>query len=184
MSPDLGNDTAPDVLLEMASYFSVISLTAIGGGVIMLAPDVHRYVVDVRHWLSDDQFAAAFAIAQAAPGPNVLYVTLVGLQIAGLMGAITATAAIALPTFVLTLALVRLVPQRAPGRLGMAIRSGLAPISIGLLAAGGWVLSKTADTGAIEVALTAASVCAVVLTRLNPVWLIAFGALVGVALQL
>ena len=184
MLTDAEFDMSGSILVSMAAYFGLISLTAVGGGILMLAPDVHRYVVDVRHWLTGDQFAAAFAIAQAAPGPNMLFVTLVGLQVAGLAGALTATAAIALPTFCLTLAVVRFAPQRAPGRLGASFRNGVAPIAVGLLAAGGFVLARTADTGAIPILLTLATIGLAVFTKLNPVWLIALGALAGVGFQL
>jgi chromate transporter len=171
-------------LVSMLLYFSLISLTAVGGGVIMLAPDIHRYVVDVQQWITSEQFTAAFTIAQASPGPNVLFVTLIGLQVAGLVGAVGATVAIVLPTFFLTLTLVRFIPLRPAGRLGRAIRDGLAPLSIGLLAAGGLVLAKAADTGPIQVVLTFATVAAMVLTKWNPVWLIALGAALGIGLQL
>ena len=100
------------------------------------------------------------------------------------LGFITATVAIVLPTFFLTLTVVRLIPLRPVGRFGKAVRDGLAPISIGLLAAGGLVLAKSADTGIVQAVLTLATVAAVVMTKWNPVWLIALGAVVGVILQL
>ncbi len=56
----------------MTTHLALLSFAAVGGGVIMLAPDIQRYVVDVHHWISTEQFAAAYAIAQAAPGPNML----------------------------------------------------------------------------------------------------------------
>ncbi len=171
-------------LLSMLLYFSLISLTAVGGGVVMLAPDIHRYVVEVQQWITSEEFAAAFTIAQASPGPNVLFVTLIGLRVAGIVGAITATAAIVLPTFVLTLTLVRFIPLRPVGRLGKAVRNGVAPISVGLLAAGGLVLAQSADTGLVQVIITLATVATVVMTRWNPVWLIVVGAALGIALQL
>lgn len=180
-----GNDgSSLDVLVALVVYLGTISLTAIGGGVIMLAPDIQRYVVDVHRWMTVEQFAAAYTLAQAAPGPNVLYVTLVGLQVAGLPGAIAATVAIVLPAFLLTLAVVRFSAGRAPSRLGRAIRSGLAPVSIGLLAAAGLVLAKAADVGPVQVVLTLATVALAVRTRLNPVWMILGGAVVGIGLGL
>jgi chromate transporter len=177
-------DSSDGALLSMLLYFSLISLSAVGGGVIMLAPDIHRYVVDVQRWITSEQFAAAFTIAQASPGPNVLFVTLIGLQVAGLVGAASATLAIVLPTFFLTLGLVRFIPLRPASRFGKAVRNGLAPISIGLLAAGGLVVAKSADTGVIQVLMTFATVAVMVLTKWNPVWLIAVGAVLGVALKL
>lgn len=184
MPTDIDGEAGGGALVAMMLYFSMISLTAVGGGVIMLAPDIHRYVVEVHQWISSEQFTAAFTIAQASPGPNVLFVTLIGLQAAGIAGAIVATAAIALPPFLFTLSLVRFIPLRPVGRLGKAVRNGLAPISIGLLTAGGLVLARSADTGFVQFLITMATIAAMVLTRWNPVWLIAIGAALGVGLQL
>ncbi len=181
---DMDADGPGSALVAMLLYFSLISLTAVGGGVIMLAPDIHRYVVEVQQWITGEQFAAAFTIAQASPGPNVLFVTLIGLQVAGIVGALTATFAILLPTFVLTLTLVRFIPLRPVGRMGKAVRNGVAPISVGLLAAGGLVLARSADTGFIQVLITLATVAAVVMTRWNPVWMIVMGAALGIGLRL
>jgi chromate transporter len=184
MPTDIDSEGWGGALVSMLLYFSLISLTAVGGGVIMLAPDIHRYVVEAQQWITSEQFAAAFTIAQASPGPNVLFVTLIGLQVAGIVGAIVATVAIALPPFFLTVTLVRFIPLRPVGRLGKAVRNGVAPISVGLLAAGGLVLAQSADTGLVQVLITFATVAAVVMTKWNPVWLIGMGALLGVALQL
>ena len=96
-----------------------------------------------------------------------MFVTLIGLQVAGLVGAIGATMAIVLPTFFLTLTLVRFIPLRPAGRLGKAVRNGLAPISIGLLAAGGLVLARSADTGLVQVLITFATIAAMVMTQVE-----------------
>lgn len=177
-------DAGDGVLASLLGYLALMSLMAVGGGVIMLAPDMHRYVVEAREWITGEQFAAAFTIAQASPGPNVLFVTLIGLQVGGIVGALGATFAILMPTFFLTLVVVRWIPLRPAGRLGKAVRNGLAPISIGLLAAGGLVLARAADTGFIALLLTVGAVAALVTTRCNPVWLIAAGAVVGIGMGL
>ena len=184
MPNDADMEGAGGVVVAMMLYFAMISLTAVGGGVVMLAPDIHRYVVEVHDWISSEQFASAFTIAQASPGPNVLFVTLIGLQAAGLVGAIVSTIAIVLPPFLFTLTLVRFMPVQPAGPFGRAVRNGIAPISIGLLAAGGLVLAQSADTGLIQFLITAATVAAMVLTKWNPVWLIAMGAALGIGLQL
>ncbi|CAN5238305.1 chromate transporter [soil metagenome] len=172
------------MLVPMLLYFSLMSLTAIGGGVIMLAPDVHRWVVDAHHLMTSEDFAAAFTIAQASPGPNVLFISLIGLKVAGVPGALASTVAVVLPSFLFTLAVVRFGSHRPAGPFGNAIKRGLAPISVGLLAAGGLVLAKAADSGVIALLMTAATVALMVRTKINPVWLIAIGAVIGVALQL
>jgi chromate transporter len=175
-SPDAG---AP--LWDMCAHFALLSMMAVGGGVVMLAPDIHRYVVDAHHWISTEQFAAAYTLAQAAPGPNMLYVTLVGWWVAGWQGALVATLAIIIPPVTLTLVLMRLSERRASEwRFGSAIRDGLAPVSVGLLSAGGWVLVRAVDPNWRGMLLTGATVLVVTRTKINPIWLIAAGAVIGI----
>ncbi len=88
-------DTNP--VWTLAWTFGVMSLFAVGGGNAAL-PEMHRVAVDVQHWLTDKQFADAFAISQLSPGPNVLIVTLIGYSVAGVTGALVATLAMCLPT--------------------------------------------------------------------------------------
>ncbi|MFT3800598.1 MAG: chromate transporter [Burkholderiaceae bacterium] len=179
-----GLDDGEVSLTSLLLYFAVMSLTAVGGGVLMIAPDIERYIVEGHHWITSQQFVAAYTIAQASPGPNLLFVSLIGLQVAGVVGAVASTIAVALPTFLLSLAVARFMPHGQPGPVGQAIRNGLVPISVGLLAAAGFVLARNADHGWITTVLTIASTLACWRTRINPFWLIAAGAGIGIALQL
>jgi chromate transporter len=169
------------VVGALFAHFVVLSLMAIGGGVVMLAPEIQRFVVDAHHWITAEQFSASYAIAQAAPGPNMLFVTLVGWQAAGWAGAAAATIAIVTPPSLLTLAVMRFTTPRATGPLGRAVGKGLAPISVGLLFATGWILLLGVSGGWRGVLVTALAVVAVLGTKINPVWLIAAGAVAGVA---
>ena len=177
----MSDDDSP--LLGMLGHFALISMMAVGGGVVMLAPDIHRYVVDAHHWITSEQFSAAYTLAQAAPGPNMLYVTLVGYWVAGLSGAVIATAAVVLPPAALTVVLVRMSGNAhfaKMGGIGRAVRAGLAPMSVGLLAAGGWVIADASGAGVRHLTLAAITVLILVTTKINPIWLIVAGALVGI----
>lgn len=172
----------------LTTHLALLSFATIGGGVVMLAPDIQRYVVDVHHWLGDEQFAAAYAIAQAAPGPNMLFVTLVGWQIAGWMGALGATLAVTIPPGLLTYAIGRVSNGRTNGRasggvgrFGQAVRNGLAPLSVGLLLAAVWVLLDSTHAGWRELIAVALALVLVMRTKINPIWLIGLGALAGIA---
>ncbi|MEO9066258.1 MAG: chromate transporter [Burkholderiaceae bacterium] len=167
----------------LTTHLAVLSFAAVGGGVIMLAPDIHRFVVGVHHWVSDEQFAAAYAIAQAAPGPNMLFVTLVGWQVAGWAGALAATGAVILPPALLTFVATRVSSHRSGGvgRFGKAVRNGLAPVSVGLLLAGVWVLFDSTGAGWREALVGIAAVAIALRTKINPLWLIVVGALAGIA---
>jgi chromate transporter len=182
VTSDSGDAPVWSIVAPMFVHFAVLSLTAIGGGVVMVAPEMQRYVVDSHHWITAEQFSAAFALAQAAPGPNFLYITLVGWEVAGWAGAAAATLAILGPPTVLSVAMVRVSNNRAPGPLARAIGKGLVPISVGLVFATGWVLlrgSGSWDWRGATLAFVAAAI--IYRTKINPVWVIAAGAAVGVA---
>ena len=95
-----------DTLTALALQFGVLSLLAFGGANAVV-PEIHRQAVAVHHWMSDKDFAALFAIAQAAPGPNMMISTLVGWKAAGIAGALIATAAMCAPSCLLTFAAVK-----------------------------------------------------------------------------
>lgn len=183
--------------LTLWLHFLSLSLLAVGGA-ITTAPDMHRYLVGSQHWLSDAQFNASIAIAQAAPGPNVLFVALVGWHVGlnagggpaggwhaqglALLGAAVAMLGILLPSGVLTYSATRWAHQRRELRAVRAFKAGLAPIVIALLMATGWLLSTAHGQPARDWPLwllTAATTVLVWRTRLHLLWLIGAGALLG-----
>ena len=176
------DEAGTDPLWLLTAHLALLSFAAVGGGVIMLAPDIHRYVVDVHRWIDSEQFSAAYAIAQAAPGPNMLFVTLVGWQVAGWLGAVLATGAVIVPPALLTFVATRASSRRGGGvgRFGKAVRNGLAPLSVGLLLAGVWVLFESTGAGWRESLVVVATLAVVLRTKINPLWLICAGALAGV----
>jgi len=165
-------------LPDLGLHFALLSLMAIGG-VSSILPDMQRYVVEAHHWLSGRQFADAYALGQAAPGPNMMFVTLLGWQLAGWAGATVATLAIIGPPIVLTMAVTRLHARNPDAPLGRAIRGGLSPIAIGLTLSSGWILARSADQNWPAGVLTLLTVALMLRTRLNPVWLILAGAIAG-----
>ncbi len=175
------SETGEDAILPgLALHLALLSMMAVGGGVAMLAPDIERYAVGSNHFITSTQFADAYTIAQALPGPNLLYVTLMGWWIAGWSGALVATLAIIVPPAGLTLALMRMTHGHKVSRLGSAIRAGLVPVSVGLLCAGSFVLLRGADSSWRLWLLSVATVVLSITSRINPVWLICAGALVGI----
>jgi len=167
-------------LPALGLHFALLSLMAIGG-VSAILPDMQRYVVEANHWLSGTQFADIYAIGQAAPGPNMMFVTLLGWQLSGWAGAIVATLAIIFPPIMLTLVITHLHANNPDAPLGRAIRSGLGPIAIGLTLSSGWILAQSADQNWRTALLTALTIGLMLRTKLNPVWLIAAGAIAGIS---
>src|SRR5471032_3655396 len=128
----------------LASTFGLMSLFAVGGANSAI-PEMHRVAVDVQHWITDKQFADAFAISQMSPGPNVLIVTLIGYSVAGVAGALVATLAMCAPTAILAYYVSRLLARSSHSRWPAIIRAALVPLSIGLMGASGLVLALSAD---------------------------------------
>ena len=90
---------------QLALVYAQLSLLAFGGANAIL-PEMQRQVVDVHHWMTAREFASLFALAQAAPGPNMMVVSLVGWRVAGVWGALVTTGAVLFPSSILTLLVV------------------------------------------------------------------------------
>lgn len=175
--------------LDLLLHYMMLSLLSIGGAISTL-PDMHRYLVDQQHWLTEVQFNSAVAIAQASPGPNVLFVALMGWNVglntgsvwAGLLGVMATMGGILLPSATLTYVTARWGHQNRELRAVRAFKLGMAPIVIGLLLATGWIMAgahhQLSQDGPIWL-LTAA--CAVIVWRskLHLLWLLAAGATLG-----
>ena len=166
-------------LAQLLLHFASLSLLAVGGA-ITVAPEMHRFVVDEQGWLGAEEFTASIALAQSSPGPNVLFVTLIGWNAGGWAGALASTVGIMLPSSVLALHAHRWAQRRRELALVRAFRSGMVPITIGLLLATAWVLAAPNLGSPVLVGLTLAATVLTVRTKLNPLWLIAAGALAGV----
>jgi len=138
-------------------------------------------VVDVNHWMTDAQFTQAYTIAQAAPGPNMLVVTIIGWHVAGLPGALVATGALITPCCMLTFTVSRVWQRFHGAAWRQAVERGLAPVTVGLILATGWLLARGASTGWPAMVLTAVTAGLVTFTRVNPLWLFTAGAVLGVA---
>jgi chromate transporter len=164
----------------LAVHFLTLSLLAIGGA-ITTAPDMQRYLVGERGWLSDGEFTTSVALAQAAPGPNLLFIVVLGWNIAGAVGAIVAMLGILIPSTTLTIAAWRWGERRRDSRGLQAFTTGMAPLTIGLVLSTGWVLMQPTRGHPVAIALTAATVFLSARSLLGPVWLIAIGAAVGAA---
>jgi chromate transporter len=167
-------------LLLLAGYFGLISLLAIGGGNAAV-PDMHRVAVEVMHWMTDRQFADMFAIAQVTPGPNALIVTLIGYHVAGVPGALVATVAMCGPACVLAFFLGRLWQRFKTARWRIAIQAGMAPISIGLIGATAVVVTRATAQSWAAIAITVVTAALTYKLRLNPLWIFAGAALLGLS---
>lgn len=168
------------VLAQLALDFSVLSLLAVGGAVAVL-PEMQRGAVAVHGWMSATEFVELFALAQAAPGPNLLVVSLIGWKAAGVAGAVVATVAMCVPSCVLTFAVSGIWERFRDAPWRLAIQDGLVPITVGLMLAGGYLITVSADHSVAAYAITAVTAALVMTTRIHPLWLIGAAGLIGLA---
>ena len=166
------------------------------GGAITAAPDMHRYLVDGNRWLSETQFTSSIAIAQAAPGPNVLFIALLGWNVGlnagggagpaawglGALGVAVCMVGILLPSSLLTWQASRWGQRNRDKRGVRAFKQGMAPLVIGLLLATGWLLGSANGNPGRDWKLWLLSLACTLLvwrTRIHLLWLLAAGAALG-----
>jgi chromate transporter len=160
-------------------HFLLLWFVAIGGPSTIL-PDIHRYLVEVRHYLTNTEFAEIYTLAQVAPGPNVMYVTLIGWHLAGWAGVVATTVPLLVPATTLTLFVGHLNELYPDAPIGRAIRRGLAPITIGLTFSSATILMRAVNHNWRGYVLTLLTVAIVLRKPWNPLWLFAAGALAGI----
>jgi len=170
----------PNPIWSLVWTFGLMSLFAVGGANAAI-PEMHRIAVEVNHWMTDRQFADIYAISQLSPGPNVLIVTLIGYAVAGFGGALMATLAMCVPTAALAYYVSRWLRRSTASRWPSIIQTALVPLSIGLMAASALIVAQAADRNWTSVMLTLALAAAAYATRLNPLWLLLAGGVLGFA---
>lgn len=168
-------------MFELILYFSLLSLLSIGG-VAAVMPEVYRYTVDVQGWVTGPEFVRLFAIAQAAPGPNVLISSLIGWRVSGLGGAIAALLAMCGPSSVLAWYLGDLWERFREAPWRRAIQRGLAPLTVGLIFAGGYMISTPAGADWRHVLIAVAAATGMLASKMNPLWLLGAGGIAGMLL--
>ena len=166
------------VLLALAVIFAQLSLLAFGGGATVL-PEMQRQVVQVHHWMSAQEFSALFALAQAAPGPNMMVVTLIGWHVAGWRGALITTLGMFGPSSILTGAVLHAWERFKDRPWRRIVQNGLAPTAAGLIAASAVVITRGSAHGWVLGVIAAVAALILVKTRLHPLAVLAAGALVG-----
>jgi chromate transporter len=174
--------TTPVDLLSLFLHFLTLSLLAIGGA-ITTVPEMHRFLVDKTGWLSDTMFTSSIALAQAAPGPNILFVAVLGYNVAGLPGAAASMAGIMLPSTVLTVTATRWARNNRESLAVRAFSAGMTPLTLGLIIATGWLLAlpflKAEAHRWSTLALIAVTVGLTLKTRLGLVWMVLGGGVLG-----
>lgn len=172
--------TEHNFIWSFTVHLALLSLVAVGG-VNTIVPELHRQVVEVQGALTGQQFADLFAIGQAAPGPNVLFVTLIGWHLAGFTGAVLTAAALCVPTCTITFFVTRVWDRFKHARWRIATEAGVIPVTIGFVAASALLIARAADDSVAAFAITAATAAVAYWSGINPLWALAAAALLGFA---
>ncbi len=187
--------TAPQLVLgwndwlSLFSHYLMLSLLSVGGA-ISTSSEMHRYLVDQQHWLSQGQFNESIALAQAAPGPNVLFVALMGWHIgmntgstaAALLGVAVTMVGIMLPSTILTYSAAQWGHRNRELRAVRAFKLGMAPVVVALMLSTSWILGSASGNASTDWPvwlLTIVSGLVIWRTRLHILWMLGAGALLG-----
>ena len=172
----MNGQSAPLALTAHLALLSSISF----GGIPSVLPDVRNFVVAANGWVTDQEFANYFAIVQAIPGPNmILMMSFIGLKVWGVPGAVASALATFGPPCLIYFGAFRFWDRFRDARWQQIARRGLAPVTIGLVVAGGVVMARAADTDWALLAVTIAAAVVFLATRINPLWTLAAGGALG-----
>jgi len=169
------------LLLQILLAFGTLSLLAIGGANAVL-PEMHRLVVEVHGWMDDATFSQLFALAQAAPGPNILAASVMGWHIAGPSGMAMATIGMLLPAAILAFTMQGLTHRLRGNTWLKPAQFGLVPLAVGLIAGSGVIMAQAAGTDWLSFAIIAVSTVFVWRTKYSPLWVLAGGGALGLLL--
>lgn len=167
-----------NLLGQIALLFGKLSLLAVGGA-NSTVPEISRVTVNQQHWLTPSQFSQFYAIANTAPGPNVMIVTVIGAHVAGVLGGLVATIAMVLPAGVTAAIVAALFEKHRDARWRRVAQAALLPVTAGLVLAAACLLARQSDTGWLTACLTFGTALFTWRTKLHPLWLLGAGALAG-----
>jgi chromate transporter len=170
------------LILDIVTVFATLSLVSIGGANAVL-PDIRRQVVEVNGWMSDATFGDLFAISHAAPGPNIIMVSLIGWHMAGFFGLVAATLAILVPSSLIAFSVGRVVNRWSDHTWVAVAKQGLVPIAVGLILASGISMMRAADHNALLVVISLATAGFMAFAGRNPLWALAAGTLLNMVAQ-
>ena len=166
------------ILVTLAIVFTQLSLLAFGGGNAIL-PEMQHQVVEVHHWLTANEFSTMFALAQAAPGPNMMIVPLVGWHVAGPTGLLVTSLAKFGPSSIVTVVALKFWNQFKDSPLRVKFEKALKPITVGLVLVSAWIIAGTSAQNYLLIGVVVVATIMSLYKRIHPLWVMAFGAVVG-----
>ena len=168
-------------MLQLALYFALLSLVSVGG-IPSVMPEMQRLVVEVQGWMSAAEYTQLFAVAQAAPGPNVLVTALIGWKVSGIGGGLVALGAFCGPAAALAYSVGGYWDRMRDAPWRRVVQRALVPITVGFVASGGYVLATPQGFDWQSALIAGVGAAMFYATRLNPLWILAGGGVLGTIL--
>ncbi len=165
-------------LLPLFLFFVKVGSIVFGSGYVLLA-FLQADLVGHWHWLTATQLLDAVAVGQVTPGPVFTTATFIGYVLAGLPGALIATVGIFLPSFILVAVSSPLIPRLRRSAMAGAFLDGVIVASLALMAVVTWRLGRDAVIDLPTALLVLGSAVLLIRFRLNSLWLVVGGALIG-----
>lgn len=168
------------ILVTLAVVFTQLSLLAFGGGNAIL-PEMQHQVVTVHQWLTAEQFSSLFAMAQAAPGPNMMIVPLVGWHVAGPAGLLVTSLAKFGPSSIITIYALKFWERFKANPLRARFEKALKPITVGLVLVSAWLIADASAQNLLLVIIVILTAVLGMFKKIHPLWVMAAGAGLGIA---
>ena len=168
------------ILVTLAVVFTQLSLLAFGGGNAIL-PEMQHQVVTVHQWMSAEQFSSLFAMAQAAPGPNMMIVPLVGWHVAGPGGLLVTSLAKFGPSSIITIYALKFWERFKANPLRARFEKALKPITVGLVLVSAWMIADASAQNLLLVIIVVVTAVLGMFKKIHPLWVMAAGAGLGIA---
>jgi len=172
-------------LLQLAGLFSSLSLSAFGGGKVVL-PSMHQASVGEYHWMTSQEFVDLFSISMAAPGPSMMVVTLVGLKAClpygtaiAILGALVATLAMFVPSSILVYFAGNWWDHWKESPWRHSVMNAILPISTGLILAATWIIAKTSIHSLPTAIMGVVALTLMLFTKINPVLMMGVAGLIS-----
>ena len=169
------------VLIALAIVFSQLSILAFGGGNAIL-PEMQHQVVNLHHWMTAEQFSSLFAMAQAAPGPNMMIVPLIGWHVAGPAGLLVTSLAKFGPSSMITVYALKFWQRYKDHPLRSRFEKALKPITVGLVLVSAWMIAEASAQNLFLVIIVILTAILGLFKKIHPLWVMLLGASLGICL--
>jgi chromate transporter len=169
-------------LWKLGLVFLLVGATLFGSGYVLFAY-LQSLLVENLGWLTEAQLLDAIAIGQFTPGPVLTTATFVGYLLAGVPGAIVATVAIFLPSFIFVLILNPVVPRMRRSAWLAAFLDSVNIASIALMLIVVIELGRATLTSWPAWVIAILSVVTTLFLKVNSAWVILGGAVLGFLLR-